>query len=151
MAEAGAIGVIKRIAGIWYRYRELFVFADRLVLVRTGLWETWAPHFAMEAGLVGMLVYQLGAKSRAVKDEQRRRQSPDQLLAGDPKSVQLMVRDVVDARLKYGLLEAKLKLSMVDGTIREFAWMKSANKYDQVLGILQVAFGTKLIDGKKAA
>lgn len=151
MAEVGAIGVIKGIAGIWYRYRELFVFADRLVLVRIGLWETWAPGFAMQAGLVGMLIYQLGAKSRAAKDEQRRRQSPDQLLAGDPKGIQLMVRDVVDAHLKYGLLEAKLTLSMVDGTSHEFAWLKSANKYDQVLGILQVAFGTKLIDGKKAA
>ncbi len=151
MTDIGAIGIIKGIAGSWPRQGELFVFTDRLVLVRISLRETWAAYLAMEFGLIGMLIYRLGARSRAAADQQRRRQLPEQLLATDPKGVQFMVRDIIDAHLWSGLLEAKLKLSMVNGTTREFSWVKSANKYDHVLGLLRAVLGTRLIDGKKAA
>jgi hypothetical protein len=62
-----------------------------------------------------------------------------------------MARDIVDARLSSGLLTGKLTLSLADGTNPQFSWAKSDNQYDQVLGILRGALGTKLVDEKKAA
>ena len=46
-------------------------------------------------------------------------------------AVQIMVRDVVDAQLSSGLLNARLRLSLV--------------------GFLRSALGTRLIEEKKAA
>jgi hypothetical protein len=62
-----------------------------------------------------------------------------------------MARDIIDARLSSGMLGEKLRLSLVDGTSREFSWAKSQNDYHQVLGFLGAALGTKLVDEKKAA
>jgi hypothetical protein len=105
----------------------------------------------MQFGLIGMLIYGLGARSRAAAAEQRRQLSAEQLLALNPKNVQIMVRDIVDAHLNSGLLTAKLSLSLVDGTHPQFSWAKSDNHYADVLGFLRGALATKLVDEKKAA
>jgi hypothetical protein len=105
----------------------------------------------MQFGLIGMLIYGLGNKSRAAAAEQRRALSPEQLLALSSKNVQIMARDIVDAQLSSGLFTGKLTLSIADGSHQQFSWTKSDNQYEQVLGFLRGPLGTKLIDEKKAA
>jgi|GEM_PF-4570923 len=148
MAATPALGVIKGIQTA-LDYQEMLVFADRLVVVSSGdmVGRTLSRHF----GLIGMMIYALGRKSREAAAQRRRQQSAEQLLALDPKSVQIVVRDIVDARLGSGLLNGKLTLSLVDGTTRKFAWAKRENDYGQVLGLLHGALGTRLVDEKKAA
>jgi hypothetical protein len=148
MSGTPALGVINGITARWDR-KEMFVFEDRLVVVSAG--DMFARTMAHQFGLIGILIYNLGKKSRLAAAERRRQQPVEQLLALDPKSVQIMLRDVVDARLSAGLLTAKLSLSLVDGTRRQFSWSKGENNYDRVLGFLRAALGTKLNDEKKAA
>jgi hypothetical protein len=97
-----------------------------------------------------MLIYGLGAKSRERAAEQRRQQSAEQLRALDPKSVQIKVTDIVDARLNAGMLTGKLTVSLTDGTSKKYSWAKKENDYAQVVGVLRGALGTKLIDEKAA-
>src|SRR5713226_2454628 len=137
MAATGALGVIKGIQ-VSLDYKEMLVYQDSLVVVSSGGGRMVARQF----GLVGMLIYRLGAKSREAAAEQRR--------ALDPKSVQIMVRDIVDARLTAGMLTAKLTVSLTDGTSRKYSWAKKENDYAQVVGVLRSALGTKLIDEKAA-
>lgn len=152
MADSQVIGVIKHIAGgVLWSERELFVFSDRLVLVREGWWQTWLRYLTMQAGLIGMLIYGLGARGRAKESERRRQLSPEQLLASDPKGMQFLARDIIDARLSGGRFEARLRFAMADGSTRKLSWVSSANKYEQVDAILRTALGTRLIDEKKAA
>ena len=148
MTGQQALGVIRGISARWDR-KELFVYPDRMVLVSSGdfMWSMLARQF----GLVGLLIYRLGAKSRAAAAEQRRQQSPEQLMAFDPRGVQILVGDIVDARLTTGLLSAKLQLSLVDGTSPTYSWGKSENQTDVVRGFLRAALGTRLIDQQKAA
>jgi hypothetical protein len=148
MAATGALGVIKGIQSS-LDYKEMLVYENSLVVVSSG--GMFGRMLATQFGLIGMLIYRLGAKSRAAAAEQRRQQSPEQLRALDPKSVQIMVRDIVDARLSTGLLNGKLTLSLVDGTTRKYTWAKKENEYAQVVGFLRGALSTKLIDEKKAA
>lgn len=148
MAATHALGVIKGITARWDR-KEMFVFADTLVVVSSG--EMFGRVLATQFGLIGMLIYGLGRKRREAAAEQRRQQSAEQLLALDPKNIQIVVRNIVDARLSSGLLTGKLTLSLVDGTHPQFSWAKSDNQYEQVLGLLRGALGTKLVDEKKAA
>jgi hypothetical protein len=145
MAATGALGVIK---GIQVRldYKEMLVYPDSLVVVSSGGGRMVASQF----GLIGMLIYRLGAKSREAAAQQRRQQSAEQLRALDPKSVQIMVREIVDARLSAGMLTAKLTVSLTDGTSRKYSWAKKENDYAQVVAILRGALGTKLIDEKAA-
>ena len=145
MAAAGALGAIK---GIQVRldYKEMLVYQDSLVVVSSGGGRMVARQF----GLIGMLIYRLGAKSREAAAEQRRQQSAEQLRALDPKSVQITVRDIVDARLTAGMLTGKLTVSLTDGTSRKYSWAKKENDYAQVVAILRGALGTKLIDEKAA-
>jgi len=150
MAGTRALGVITGIAARMDR-QESYVFDDRLVVVSGGPGAMYGKVLAMQFGLIGMLIYGLGSKSRAASAEQRRQSSPEQLLALNPKNLQIMVRDVVDAHLTAGLFTAKLTLSLVDGTHPQFSWPKSENQYDQVLGFLHGALGTKLVDEKRAA
>ncbi len=145
MAATGALGVIKGIQ-VSLDYKEMLVYQDSLVVVSSGGGRMVARQF----GLVGMLIYRLGAKSREAAAEQRRQQSAEQLRALDPKSVQIMVRDIVDARLTAGMLTAKLTVSLTDGTSRKYSWAKKENDYAQVVAILRGALGTKLIDEKAA-
>ncbi len=145
MAATGALGVIKGIQ-VSLDYKEMLVYQDSLVVVSSGGGRMVARQF----GLVGMLIYRLGAKSREAAAEQRRQQSAEQLRALDPKSVQIMVRDIVDARLTAGMLTAKLTVSLTDGTSRKYSWAKKENDYAQVVGVLRSALGTKLIDEKAA-
>jgi hypothetical protein len=148
MAATGALGIIK---GIQARmdYQEMLVYEDCLVVLSSG--GMFGRMLATQFGLIGMLIYRLGRKSREAAAEQRRQQSAGQLLALDPKGVQIMVRDIVDARLTSGLLTTKLTVSLVDGTSRKFAWAKSENDYGQVVGFLRSVLGTRLIDEKQAA
>mgnify|MGYP007135470451 CR=1 FL=1 len=127
----------------------MMIFDDRLVLLSAG--DMFARTIAHQFGLIGMLIYSLGKKSREAAAERRRQQSAEQLVALDPRAVQIMIRDIVDARLSSGLLTAKLSLSLADGSRRQFSWSKGENKYEQVLGFLLAVLGTKLIDEKKAA
>jgi hypothetical protein len=151
MGEVQALGVINGIAARQGRCR-LFVYSDRLVLVRGGFGEMMRRTVAMQFGLVGMLIYRLGASSRAAAAEKRRQRSPEQLLVDDPKAVQITVRDIVNAHLSSGLFTAKLSLSLVDGTTPAYSWAKGENQIDQVRGFLRSALGTKLlVDEKKAA
>ena len=146
MAATGAMGVIKGIQ-LGLDYKEMLVYQDSLVVVSSGGGRMVARQF----GLVGMLIYGLGAKSRERAAEQRRQQSAEQLRALDPKSVQIMVRDIVDARLSAGMLTAKLTVSLTDGSSRKYSWAKKENDYAQVVAILRGALGTKLIDEKAAS
>jgi len=146
MAATGALGVIKGIQ-VSLDYKEMLVYQDSLVVVSSGGGRMVARQF----GLIGMLIYGLGAKSREAAAEQRRQQSAEQLRALDPKSVQIMVRDIVDARLTSGLLTAKLTVSLADSTSRKYSWAKKENDYAQVVGVLRSALGTKLIDEKAGA
>jgi hypothetical protein len=148
MAATGALGVIN---GIQARMdsQEVLVYQDCLVVVSSG--GMFGRMLATQFGLIGMLIYRLGRKSREAAAEQRRQQSAGQLLALDPKGVQIMVRDIVDARLSSGLLTAKLMLTLADGTSRKYSWAKKENEYAQVVGVLRGALGTKLIDEKAAA
>lgn len=149
--EAGrALGVIDGIAARFDR-KALYVFPDRLVLVSSGLGAMMGRTLAMQFGLIGMLIYALGAKSRAAAATARLELSPEQLLAGDPKARQIMIRDIVDAHLTAGFFSAKLQLSLVDGTTPTFTWTKSENPTDQVRGVLRAALGTRLLDSRKAA
>ena len=148
MAASRALGVINGITARWDR-QEMFIFDDRLVVVSAG--DMLARTIAHQFGLIGMLIYKLGNKSREAAAERRRQQSAEQLVALDPKNVQIMLRDVVDAHLSAGLLSTKLSLSVADGTRRQFSWSKGENTYDQVLASLRAALGTKLIDVKNAA
>jgi hypothetical protein len=145
MAATSALGVIK---GIQVRldYKEMLVYPDSLVVVSSGGGRMVASQF----GLIGMLIYRLGAKSREAAAQQRRQQSAEQLRALDPKSVQIMVAEIVDARLSAGMLTAKLTVSLTDGTSRKYSWGKKENDYAQVVAILRGALGTKLIDEKAA-
>src|SRR6266852_9793073 len=145
MAAPGALGVIKGIQ-VSLEYKEMLVYQDSLVVVSSGGGRMVARQF----GLIGMLIYGLGAKSREAAAQQRRQQSAEQLRALDPKSVQIMVRDIVDARLSSGLLTAKLTVSLTDGSSRKYGWAKKENDYAQVVGVLRSALGTKLIDEKAA-
>jgi hypothetical protein len=145
MAATGALGVIKGIQS-GMDYKEMLVYQDCLVVVSSGGGRMVASQF----GLIGMLIYRLGAKSREAAAEQRRQQSAEQLRALDPKSVQIMLADIVDARLTAGLLTGKLTISLADGTSRKYSWAKRENEYPQVAGILRGALGTKLIDEKAA-
>jgi len=145
MAATGALGVIKGIQ-VSLDYKEMLVYQDSLVVVSSGGGRMVARQF----GLIGMLIYRLGAKWREAAAEQRRQQSAEQLRALDPKSVQIMVRDIVDARLTAGMLTAKLTVSLTDGTSRKYSWAKKENDYAQVVGVLRSALGTKLIDEKAA-
>lgn len=145
MAATGALGVIKGIQTS-LDYKEMLVYQDCLVVVSAG----GSRMVARQFGLIGMLIYRLGAKSREAAAEQRRQQSAEQLRAFDPKSVQIMVRDIVAARLSAGMLNGKLTLSLVDGTTRKYTWAKRENDHTKVLGILRGPLGTKLIDEKKA-
>ncbi len=148
MAATGALGVIK---GIQSRmdYQEMLVYEDCLVVVSSG--GMFGRMLATQFGLIGMLIYRLGRKSREAAAEQRRQQSAAQLLALDPKGVQILVRDIVDARLTSGLLTAKVTVSLADGTSRKYSWGKKENEYAQVVGFMRGALGTKLIDEKAAA
>ncbi len=146
MAATGAVGVIKGIQ-VSFDYKEMLVYPDSLVVVSSGGGRMVARQF----GLIGMLIYGLGAKSRERAAEQRRQQSAEQLRALDPKSVQIKVADIVDARLSAGMLTAKLTVSLTDGTSRKYSWAKKENDYAQVVGILRGALGTKLIDEKAGA
>lgn len=148
MAATSALGVIRGIhTGM--DYKEMLVFADCLVVISSGeaLGRTLAPQF----GVIGVLVYRLGRKSREAASERRRQQSPAQLLAHDPKGIQIPARNIVDARLTSGLFSSKLTLSLVDGTSPWFSWAKRDNQYEQVLRDLRQPLGSKLIDEKKAA
>jgi hypothetical protein len=145
MAATGAVGVIKGIQ-VGFDYKEMLVYQDSLVVVSSGGGRMVARQF----GLIGMLIYGLGAKSRERAAEERRQQSAEQLRALDPKSVQIMVRDIVDARLDAGMLTAKLTVSLTDGSSRKYGWAKKENDYAQVVAILRGALGTKLIDEKAA-
>jgi len=146
MAATGALGVIRGIQ-VSLDYKEMLVYQDSLVVVSSGGGRMVARQF----GLIGMLIYGLGAKSREAAAEQRRQQSAEQLRALDPKSVQIMVRDIVDARLTAGMLTGKLTVSLADGTSRKYSWAKKENDYPQVVGVLRSALGTKLIDEKAGA
>jgi hypothetical protein len=148
MASTGALGVIK---GLQSRmdYQEILVYEDSLVVVSSG--GMFGRMLATQFGLIGMLIYRLGRKSREAAAEQRRQQSAAQLLALDPKGVQIMARDIVDARLSSGLLSAKLTVSLVDGSSRKYSWAKKENEYAQVAGFLRGVLGTKLVDEKAAA
>ena len=150
MAASRALGVIVGVAARMDR-QEIYVFDDRLVIVSGGQRAMYGKMLALQFGLIGMLIYGLGARSRAAAAEQRRQLSAEQLLALHPKNSQIMVRDIVDAHLNSGLLTAKLSLSLVDGTHRQFSWAKSDNQYAQVLGLLRGALATKLVDEKQAA
>jgi hypothetical protein len=138
MAATGALGVIKGIQ-VSLDYKEMLVYQDSLVVVSSGGGRMVARQF----GLIGMLIYGLGAKSREA--------AAQQLRALDPKGVQIMVRDIVDARLTSGLLTAKLTVSLADSTSRKYSWAKKENDYAQVVGVLRSALGTKLIDEKAGA
>jgi hypothetical protein len=146
MAATGALGVIKGIQSS-LDSKEMLVYQDCLVVVSSGGGQMVARQF----GLIGMLIYALGRKSREAAAERRRQQSAAELMALDPKSLQLMVRDIVDARLSAGMLNAKLTVSLVDGNSRKYSWAKKENEDGQVAGILRGALGTKLIDEKAAA
>jgi hypothetical protein len=148
MASTGALGVIK---GLQSRmdYQEILVYEDSLVVVSSG--GMFGRMLATQFGLIGMLIYRLGRKSREAAAEQRRQQSAAQLLALDPKGVQIMARDIVDARLSSGLLSAKLTVSLADGSSRKYSWAKKENEYAQVAGFLRGVLGTKLVDEKAAA
>jgi hypothetical protein len=146
MAANGALGVIKGIQ-VSLDYKEMLVYQDSLVVVSSGGGRMVARQF----GLIGMLIYGLGAKRREAAGQQRRQQSAEELRALDPKSVQIMVRDIVDARLSAGMLTAKLTVSLTDGTSRKYSWAKKENDYAQVVGLLRGALGTKLIDEKAGA
>jgi hypothetical protein len=146
MAGTGALGAIKGIQ-TGMDYKEMLVYQDCLLVVSSGGGRMIARQF----GLIGMLIYGLGAKSREAAAEQRRQQSAEQLRALDPKSVQIMVRDIVDARLTAGMLTGKLTVSLADGTSRKYSWAKKENDYAQVVGVLRGALGTKLIDEKAAS
>jgi hypothetical protein len=148
MAATGALGVIKSIQARM-DYQEMLVYQDCLVVVSSG--GMFGRMLATQFGLIGMLIYRLGRKSREAAAKQRRQQSAGQLLALDPKGVQIMTRDIVDARLNSGLLSSKLTLSLADGTSRKYTWAKKENEYAQVVGFLRGALGTKLIDEKAAA
>jgi len=150
MAATRALGVISGIAARMDR-QEIYVFDDRLVVVSGGLGAMYGKVLAMQFGLIGMLIYRLRAKSRVAAAEQRRQLSAEQLLALNPTNVQILARDVVDARLSSGLMTGKLTLSLMDGTHPQFSWAKSDNQYEQVLGFLRGPLGTKLVDEKKAA
>jgi hypothetical protein len=150
MAPTRALGVITGIAARMDR-QEIYVFDDRLVVVSGGFGATYGRIVAMQFGLIGMLIYGLGRKSRVAAAEQRRQLSAEQLLALNPKNVQILARDIVDARLSFGLMTGKLMLSLIDGTHPQFSWAKSDNPYEQLLGLLRGPLGTKLIDEKKAA
>ncbi len=148
MAASGALGVIKGIqSGL--DYQEMLVYEDCLVVASSGdmVARTVARHF----GLVGMLIYALGRKSREAAAERRRQQSAAQLMALDPKGIQIMLRDIVDARLTRGMLNCKLTLSLVNATSHKFGWAKRENDYAHVSSLLNGALGTRLIDEKKAA
>jgi hypothetical protein len=145
MAATGALGVIKGIQS-GMDYKEMLVYQDCMVVVSSGGGRMVASQF----GLIGMLIYRLGAKSREAAAEQRRQQSAEQLRALDPKSVQIMLADIVEARLTAGLLTGKLTISLADGTSRKYSWTKRENEYPQVAGILRGALGTKLVDEKAA-
>lgn len=145
MAATGAVGVIKGIQ-VGFDYKEMLVYQDSLVVVSSGGGRMVARQF----GLIGMLIYGLGAKSRERAAEQRRQQPAEQLRALDPKSVQIMVADIVDARLSAGMLTAKLTVSLTDGSSRKYSWAKKENDYAQVVAILRGVLGTKLIDEKSA-
>ena len=146
MAATGAAGVIKGIQ-VGFDYKEMLVYQDSLVVVSSGGGRMVARQF----GLIGMLIYGLGAKSRERAAEQRRQQPAEQLRALDPKSVQIMVADIVDARLSAGMLTAKLTVSLTDGSSRKYSWAKKENDYAQVVAILRGVLGTKLIDEKAAS
>jgi hypothetical protein len=150
MAATRALGVITDIAARMDR-KEIYVFDDRLVVVSGGPRAMYGKMLAMQFGLIGMLIYGLGARSRAAAAQRRRQLSADQLLELNAKNIQIMARDIVDAHLNSGLLTAKLSLSVVDGTHPQFSWTKSDNQYAQVLGMLRAALGTKLVDQKQAA
>jgi hypothetical protein len=147
MAGTRALGVVKEITARWDS-KEMFVFEDSLLLVSSG--GMFGRMLATQFGVIGVLIYQLGRKSREAAAEQRRQQSVEQLRALDPKSVQIMGRDIVDARLSSGLLTSKLTLALADGTSRKYGWAKKQNDYSQVCGFLRAALGTKLIDEKAA-
>jgi hypothetical protein len=146
MAATGAVGAIKGIQ-VGFDYKEMLVYQDSLVVVSSGGGRMVARQF----GLIGMLIYGLGAKSRERAAEQRRQQSAEQLRALDPKSVQIMVAEIVDARLGAGMLTAKLTLSLADGTSRKYSWAKKENDYAQVVSVLRSVLGTKLTDEKATA
>src|SRR6267143_2031785 len=145
MAATGALGVIKSIQARM-DYREMLVYEDFLVVVSSG--GMFGRMLATQFGLIGMLIYRLGRKSREAAAKQRRQQSAGQLLALDPKGVQMMTRDIVDARVNSGLLSSKLTLSLADGTSRKYTWAKKENEYAQVVSFLRGALGTKLVDEK---
>jgi hypothetical protein len=148
MAASGALGVINSIQARM-DYQEMLVYEDCLVVVSSG--GMFGRMLATQFGLIGMLIHRLGRKSREAAAEQRRQQSAGQLLALDPKGVQIMLADIVDARLTSGLLTGKLTLSVADGTSRKYSWAKKENEYAQVVGVLRGALGTKLIDEKAAS
>jgi hypothetical protein len=147
MAGTRALGVIKEITARWDS-KEMFIFEDSLLLVSSG--GMFGRMLATQFGVIGVLIYQLGRKSREAAAEQRRQQSVEQLRALDPKSVQIMGRDIVDARLSSGLMTSKLTLALADGTSRKYSWAKKQNDYAQVGGFLRAALGSKLIDEKAA-
>jgi|ERR1700694_164806 len=149
MASTGALCVIKEISARWDPKR-LFVYQDRLVVVKASFGEWFGRMLAMELGLIGMLIYRLVRNSRKATGDQQHL-SAEELMAAEPKSVAIMVRDIIDARLSSGMFSDKLRLSLVDGRSEEFSWVKSQNDYQQVLGFLSAVLGTKLIDEKKAA
>jgi hypothetical protein len=148
MAETGALGVIKSIQARM-DYQEMLVYEDSLVVVSSG--GMFGRMLATQFGLIGMLIYRLGRKSREAAAEKRRQQPAGQLLALDPKGVQIKLRDIVDARLTSGMLSSKLTLSLADGSSRKYSWAKKENDYVQVVGVLRGALGTKLIDEKAGA
>jgi len=150
MAATRALGVITDIAARMDR-QEIFVFDDRLVIVSGGLGALYGKLLSRLFGLIGMLIYRLGTESRLAAAERRHQLTAEQLLALNPKNAQIMVRDIVDARLTAGLFVGTLTLSLVDGTHPRYSWTKSDNQYAQVVSMLRAALGTKLIDEKQAA
>jgi hypothetical protein len=148
---AGEMAAIGSITGVNARFdrKEMVIFPDRLVLVSSG--EMAGRMVAQQFGLIGMLIYGMGKKRRQAARAQRLQQTPEELKALDPKATEILMRDIIDARLSSGLFSASLKLSLAGGSEKKFSWSKRDNKLPEVRGFLQTVLGTRLIDGQKAA
>ena len=128
------------------RYYDLFVFEDAIV-VTTGSMKG----IVTEGGLVAGRAPRTGRRARVRIDDARvhprRNQTVGELLTGDRAAVVVRAEEIVEARLRRGVVNSRLLLVLRDGARRKFLWLRGHNDHAEVREGLGAVLGDRLRPG----
>ena len=146
------LGLIKNTrAGRGIASYDVFVFRDRMVIVRSGLNPMFLKVITAAFGLLGYFLGKRWLAKRNRQQEQRTSLNAEQLASLHPGNMLVLTSRLVEGRLKKILFGSELALAFVDGTDLTFVWSSTDNNHEVVKGLLRQAFGSKLVDARSAA